>query len=170
MLIAMKRRSLLASLGGVALLFVTSACMPSPTKPENTQLMTLRENRAKWQRALTDGSPTRHYKMTVSPSAMLPADWLVPMVFEHQNGTLLEMRTTKGGMPAAGAWVDFTRTHDEMDKLFAMLETAIQTGAERVEVIYDPTLGYPSQFTIDPKIQAADDELYYTISDVVILK
>ena len=49
--------------------------------------------------------------------------------------------------------------------LFAELEAGLNGGADNVVVAYDPTYGFPTEITLDFEEQAADDELYLSISD-----
>ena len=56
-----------------------------------------------------------------------------------------------------------------MDTLFTQLKDAL-TEADKVEVTYDPTYGFPAILAIDQIEQAMDDELYITVDNFEILK
>ena len=50
--------------------------------------------------------------------------------------------------------------------LFAKVEDAIDRDADRLDVRYDPRLGYPLEIAIDFIERAIDDEVTYTASDL----
>jgi hypothetical protein len=47
-------------------------------------------------------------------------------------------------------------------------ETARREGADVVEIERDPGDAHPTKITIDPEVNATDDEAYYTIEDYTI--
>jgi hypothetical protein len=51
-----------------------------------------------------------------------------------------------------------------VEALFAKVEDAIDRDADRIEVRYDPQLGYPLEIAIDFVERAVDDEVTYTAS------
>jgi hypothetical protein len=51
-----------------------------------------------------------------------------------------------------------------IDRIFAELASASVQEAERLEVAYDPTYGFPTEVTIDFVEQVADDELYLSVT------
>ncbi len=51
-----------------------------------------------------------------------------------------------------------------VDDLFAVIQRAIDTRADSLDVEYDPVLGYPTAITIDYIRLAADDELGVQVS------
>jgi hypothetical protein len=56
-----------------------------------------------------------------------------------------------------------------VDALFAVVDDALDT-ADKVEVRYDPALGYPAQIDIDRIRQAVDDEVSYTASELAPIR
>ena len=50
-----------------------------------------------------------------------------------------------------------------VDELFDTLDQAYATGAELVEVTYDPTLGYPTHLSVDPSRTTSDDGFSYEV-------
>lgn len=61
-------------------------------------------------------------------------------------------------------------TTESIEYVFDMLIDGIAAGEwDSVEVIYDPTYGYPTSVNIDKDFQMADEEISISISDVVFL-
>ena len=105
------------------------------------------------------------YELTISCFCVFSPD--MPLVIEVQNGEAVSM-TYKSGKEIDAANMELFQRYDTIDKVFAELEKA-QNEAERVEVTYDETYGFPTQITIDHAEMAADDELYLSISNFEVL-
>ena len=112
----------------------------------------------KWQDANIS-----HYRYELSISCFCIFAQDMPLVIEVQDGEVVSMEY-KSGKEIDPSFLEQFQRFDTIDKIFAELETA-QTEAERVEVTYDEEYGFPTQVTIDNALQAADDELYLTISN-----
>ncbi len=59
--------------------------------------------------------------------------------------------------------------HDDfptIDALFDELEELIRRDPHRLEVTYDPELGYPSSVSVDIDERIADEEFSYTVTDL----
>ena len=54
-------------------------------------------------------------------------------------------------------------------KLFDIIDEDIARHAPVIRVTYDPTLGYPAEIVSDPIANAIDDEVTYTVTNVVRL-
>ena len=66
------------------------------------------------------------------------------------------------GLPATprpGGW-------PTVDDLFSDVERLLDIDADRLEVSYDPTYGYPRQIAVDVYLMAADDESFQTASNL----
>lgn len=71
------------------------------------------------------------------------------------NGAVVSRRYVDDGMPASGAPDLFP----DVAGLFEIVEDAIQRDAHRLDVRYDPALGFPLSIVIDYIEQAVDEEL-----------
>jgi hypothetical protein len=116
----------------------------------------------KWQDANIS-----HYRYELGISCFCIFAQDMPLVIEVQDGEVVSMEY-KSGKEIDPAFLEQFQRFDTIDKIFAELEKA-QSEAERVEVTYDETHSFPTQITIDQAIQAADDELYLTISNFEVL-
>jgi len=59
---------------------------------------------------------------------------------------------------------------DTIEKIFEIIERASERKAERLNVEYDKTLGYPLQVTIDERFDTGDDEISVTIKSLEVVK
>jgi len=116
----------------------------------------------KWQDA---NIPHYSYELAISCFCIFSQD--MPLVIEVKDGEVVSM-AFKNGKEIDPAFLEQFQRYDTIDKIFAELEKA-QSEAERVEVSYDEKYGFPTQITIDQAVQAADDELYLTISNFEVL-
>ena len=57
-----------------------------------------------------------------------------------------------------------------IEGLFSLVEEAQRAEAERLDVTYHPTYGYPTEISIDYASEIADDEVTYTNTDFVALR
>ncbi len=105
------------------------------------------------------------YELGISCFCVFAPD--MPLVVEVKDGQVVSMEFKSGKEIDPALLPEFQR-YGTIDKVFAELEKA-QSEAERVEVTYDEKYGFPTQITIDRAVQAADDELYLTISNFEVL-
>jgi outer membrane lipoprotein-sorting protein len=112
----------------------------------------------KWQDANIS-----HYRYELGISCFCIFAQDMPLVIEVKDGEVVSMAYKSGKEIDPALLAEFQR-YDTIDKIFAELEKA-KSEAERVEVTYDEKYGFPIQVTIDKALQAADDELYLTISN-----
>jgi hypothetical protein len=54
--------------------------------------------------------------------------------------------------------------YETVEKLFAAVRRSLSQGQYRVNVEYDPELGYPIKADIDPRQYVADDELMFKVT------
>ena len=54
--------------------------------------------------------------------------------------------------------------YSTIPQLFKYIRDAIASHPDRIDVAFDPALGYPTSFFIDPKLNMHDDEFQFTIS------
>lgn len=118
----------------------------------------VKSEQEKWQDANIS-----HYRYELSISCFCIFAQDMPLVIEVKDGEAVSMAYKSGKEIDPALLADFQR-YDSIDKIFAELEKA-KSHAERVEVTYDEKYGFPTQVTIDNALQAADDELYLTISN-----
>lgn len=114
-------------------------------------------NQKKWQ----DANIT-HYRFNLFVGCFCAFSQDMPLVIEVKDGEVVSMGYQTGNPLNEGDREYFSR-FATIDRLFLGLEEALDQ-ADRVTVTYQPTYGFPVEVNIDLIEQAADDELYFTVS------
>ena len=120
-------------------------------------------NLQKWQ-----GAGISHYRYNLFISCFCVFNENMPLVIEVKDGEVVSMQF-QNGKPIDPTFLELFNRYSTIDRLFSDLEANINGGADEVVVEYDPTYGFPIQVTIDYIQEAADDELYLTISEFEVL-
>ena len=109
-----------------------------------------------------------HYRYELSISCFCIFTQDMPLVIEVKDGEVVSMEYKSGKEIDPSLLENFQR-YDTIDKILAILEKAQNGEADHVNVTYDETYGYPKDVTIDYEEQAADEEVYLTISSFEVL-
>ncbi len=138
---------------------VLTAC--SAMQPAATAAPTSDFDRAqqKWQDANIS-----HYRFNLSISCFCVFVQDMPLVIEVDDDKVVSMEFQNGNKIDPSFLEVFNR-YATIDQIFAEVGKALDGGADQVTVEYDETYGFPTQVTIDFDQQAADEEIYLTISD-----
>lgn len=119
----------------------------------------IEQNKDKWQDA-----GISHYRYNLFISCFCIFVENMPLVIEVQDGEVLSMEYQNGN-EIDPSLLELFNKYATIDRIFAEVEAGLNGAADNVVVKYDPTYGFPTEVTIDVEEQAADDELYLTISD-----
>jgi hypothetical protein len=113
-------------------------------------LTELEEAEERWER---DGLDS--YRYEVRRMCYCPLEWIGPVrvVVAPEGVTRTYVDT---GQPVPESVGEAFPT---VEGLFDILREAYANGAHQVEVTYDPSLGYPTEFGIDYQEMLADEEL-----------
>jgi hypothetical protein len=137
------------------LVLILTACAPSAET--GTELS---RNQQKWQDANVN-----HYSMQLSVTCFCPVAGVMPMTVEIQDGEVVSLVDVNGdAISVTDPLNDLIQKYVTIDRIFAELASASVQEAERLEVAYDPTYGFPTEVTIDFVEQVADDELYLSVT------
>jgi Family of unknown function (DUF6174) len=119
----------------------------------------IEQNRAKWQDANIS-----HYRYHLFISCFCVFNEDMPLIIEVQDGEVVSMEFQSGKEidPSLHELFDKYAT---IDRLFAELDADLNGAADTVTAKYDATYGFPTEVTIDFVQEAADDELYLTLSN-----
>lgn len=118
--------------------------------------------RQKWQDA-----GISHYRFKVAIGCFCIFTQDMPLIIEVQDGEVVSMEYQSGNEIDPSNLELFNR-YATVDAIFVELEKAL-VDADSVTVEYDETYGFPTQVSIDFDQQAADEEIYLTISDFEVL-
>jgi len=119
--------------------------------------------RDKWQDA-----DISHYRFNLFVGCFCIFTQDMPLIIEVKDGEVVSMEYQSGNDIDAGN-LEYFQRFATIDKVFAELEKDLGGEADKVEVQYDETYGFPTEVSIDFIEQAADDELYLTLSNLEAL-
>jgi hypothetical protein len=143
-----------------ALLLFLPACVPAATGPVDGpagEPQSLQEARALWASAGGDD-----YAYTISRSCFCPPESTGPFEVTVRDGRIA--RATRAGSAVDAGQLALPT----VEELFDQIAEAQRTGAAEVRVSYDDRLGYPAEIWIDVDRMMADEEVGYTVSEVVV--
>lgn len=123
----------------------------------------IEQNREKWQDAAIS-----HYRFHLFVGCFCVFTQDMPLIIEVQDGKVVSMEYQSGN-EIDPSLMDLFNKYATIDRIFAEVEAGLNGAADNVVVKYDPTYGFPSEVTIDFEQQAADDEVYLTLSNFEVL-
>lgn len=115
--------------------------------------------RQKWQEA-----DISHYRFNLFIGCFCIFTQDMPLIIEVQNGEVVSMQYQSGNEIDATN-LEFFQSYATIDRIFDELEKNLGGEADEVTVTYDETYGFPTEVSIDFIQEAADDELYLTLSE-----
>ena len=101
------------------------------------------------------------YRVTIARTCECLPEMAGPVLVEVRGGSVSRRYVATGEAVAAAQ----AELFPEVPGLFELVADARDRRAARMEVIYDPVLGYPTRIAIDYDATAADDEVVYLASD-----
>jgi len=116
-------------------------------------------NQQKWQDANIS-----HYRFNLFVGCFCVFSQDMPLVIEVKDGEIVAMEYQTGN-PLDDGNREYFSKFATIDRLFSELEVDLAGEADEVTVIYDSTHGFPTEISIDFIKEAADDELYLTVSN-----
>ncbi len=115
-------------------------------------------NQEKWQDANIS-----HYRFNLFVGCFCIFTQDMPLVIEVKDGEIVSMEYQSGNLLDDSNREYFSK-FATIDRLFSELEADLGGAADEVTVTYDSTHGFPTEMSIDFIKEAADDELYFTVS------
>ena len=139
-----------------------SEFVPNPPPGDSAEYERYVEALAKW----TEAGITS-YEFTFSRGCFCPVEYVGPYVATVTDGTVAS--ATYNGVDLLEIELLRATSYGErvltVDEVFAEIARAILE-ADSMDVTYHPELGYPLSASIDWELQMADEEVYYTLSDL----
>lgn len=84
-----------------------------------------------------------------------------PVRIEVRNDSIITVTQISNGKALDAKYLP------TINKLFDFVDRGIAEHAATLRVTYDPTLGFPTEIVYDGSANVADDEVTYTVQDVV---
>jgi hypothetical protein len=123
----------------------------------------IEQNKEKWQDA---GISHYRYNLFISCFCVFTQD--MPLIIEVQDGEVVSMEF-QSGKEIDPSLLELFEKYATIDRVFTEVEAGLNGAADNVVVTYDPTYGFPTEVTLDFEQQAADDEIYLTLSNLEVL-
>src|SRR5689334_3283800 len=114
-------------------------------------------NRQKW-----NDKHVTHYRFTLAVICFCAFSDQMPLTIEVQDGKVVSMVNSQGQPVTNPEMLD---TYTSIDKLFEILDKALNGGADKVTVTYNSQYGYPESISIDYVAEAVDDEMAFEVSN-----
>jgi Family of unknown function (DUF6174)/Domain of unknown function (DUF6438) len=124
--------------------------------PKDKTSLELIKNRQIWNR-----KNFNTYSYVFTRSCFCAPKSTEPITIEFRNGNINYI--SSGGTPVQK---ELFERYNSIPKLFDVIQDAIDNKAAKVNVKYHPTLGYPTDISLDYKAQVADDELFIKVRDL----
>ncbi|NEO49518.1 MAG: hypothetical protein F6K55_37625 [Moorea sp. SIO4A3] len=144
-------------LGLLVMILPLSACSSDPS-PEQQ----LEQNQERWETQKLD-----NYRYRLQVACYCIGDVTKPVVVEIRNGETTSIVAADSGKPVNRKFFD---NYDSVSKLFDVVQKAIDQDYYKLDVTYDPTLGYPTKIDMDYRAEIADDERTLTIDNLEVSK
>jgi hypothetical protein len=139
------------------LLLVTAGCSITATTGRSGEELELARNRQRWASAgLHDYEFDFQRLCFCAPEATDAVHIVV------RGDIVTSVVRSRDGQPASTRVAAWPR----VDELFDDVQQRLDQRAERVDVRYDPTYGYPRSVVVDIMLQAADDEYSLTADNL----
>lgn len=144
---------------GVPVVLAVLVCACGSTGPDDARLVELEAHLARW-----DSVGPASYQYAVARSCFCPLEYLGPVRVRVEDGEVAARVYVDSGTPVPSGPDE---AFPAVDGLFALLRSAVERGADRIDVTYDPDLGVPLDLWIDYSEAAADEELGMSVTEPV---
>jgi hypothetical protein len=122
----------------------------------------MQKNRETWEE-----HNISHYSYQMKISCFCPPEVTEPVSIEVNNGETVSRTYVNNGQPAtANAILNV----DTIEEVFSRVEDAINNKADKIDVAWDATYGFPIHIFIDSYEDAVDDEAGFELTQFKILQ
>ncbi|NES82144.1 MAG: hypothetical protein F6K10_12490 [Moorea sp. SIO2B7] len=134
----------------------------SELNPQQTKeiLAELEKNRRKWH---SHKIKSYQYLSTMMCFCAPPANITIKVLV--RKNVVTSVTNAETNQPISNPNLE---SYKSIDELFEVIEKAVKKGAAQILVDYDSQFGYPSRINIDYIKMAADDEITFLATDLVI--
>ena len=149
----MRRVAMAAAL---LVLWCVAGCSITTATSRSDEKRELARNQQRWASA-----GMRDYEYDFRRSCFCGPESTEAVHIVVRNDVVTSVVRSSDGQPASAvvAW-------PRVDELFDDVRRRLEEGADRIEVTYDPTLGYPRSIVADVILMAADDEYSLTAGNL----
>lgn len=144
----------------IALLAVLAlAVVPGCSLVKEPLQQDLNRARAKWEQ-----SGVKNYEYHLRVNCFCPPNVTFPVIMKVANGVNVSAEYAQEPKEITN---DYFKPYDTIDKMFGVIQKAIDDKVGSLIVEYDPTYGYPRSITIDRIRDAVDDEIAFFVESFI---
>ena len=118
----------------------------------------LNRSRRQWEAAAIED-----YRLVARRLCYCGTEVIEPVVVEVSGGEPVSRTYQATGQPVPEQFEELWPT---MDGVFAIVQNAIDREAHRIDVEYDPALGFPTSIAIDYLEHAIDEEMRFDVIEM----
>jgi hypothetical protein len=134
-----------------------TSCSITGTSARTDEELELARNRQRWA-----SSNTHDYEFEFRRSCFCPPEATEQVRIVVRSDAIVSVVRTRDGQPASTTFTVWPR----VDELFADVQQLLEQQPERLDVTYDPTLGYPRSIVVDVMLMSVDDEYSLTAGNL----
>jgi hypothetical protein len=138
-------------------LTAVAGCSITGTSARTGAELELARNRQRWA-----SSASHDYEYEFRRMCFCPPEATEQVRIVVRQDAIVSVVRTRDGQAASTTFAVWPR----VDELFADVEQRLKQRTERLDVIYDPTFGYPRSIVVDIALMAADDEYALTAGNL----
>lgn len=101
------------------------------------------------------------YDFTMRRLCFCPAEFTNPVIVAVRNGVVESRRYESSGQPLPA---NYAQSFPTIDGLWEIVDDAARRNAAKLDVTYDPVLGYPTRIDIDYDTRLADEEVTIVVT------
>jgi hypothetical protein len=140
-------RRVTGALRFVMLLAAVTSCSITGTSARTAEERELTSNRQRWASA-----GLHDYEFDFQRTCFCLPEATNQVHITVRQDAIVSVVRTRDGQPAAASNTVWPR----VEELFAEVQKTLEQGADRIEVTYDPTYGYPRSILVDKELMAVD--------------
>jgi hypothetical protein len=141
----------------MALLATLTGCSTATGVGGSNEELELARNRQRWASA-----GLRDYEFDFQRLCFCTPEVTEPVHIIVRNDVVTSVVRRRDGQPASMQYTTWPR----VDELFEDVQRRLSPRAERLDVQYDPTYGYPRSIVVDVQLMMADDEYALTAGNL----
>jgi IMP cyclohydrolase len=139
------------------LILAAASCSITATTGRSAEELELARNRQRWASA-----GLHDYEYDFQRMCFCVPDATEAVHIVVRQDVVISVVRTRDGQPASTRVTTWPR----IDELFAEVQQRLDQRAERLDVRYDATYGYPRSIVVDIALMAADDEYSLTADNL----
>ena len=141
---------------------LTSQQGPSVPQQVQSNITELQSNRERWA-----ARNIKNYRFVLYARCCGPVRLTSPVSIEVRDGSAISIAPVQS---VRSPHLEPYERFDSVEKLFSVIEGAINRQAEFISVSYEPTLGHPVSIVVDESKTAVDDDFTFRLEQLGLIE